>query len=223
MLGGSALARPPREVVPGMHADDVISEYGAPKGKAIGDNGRENWLYPQFHLRLQNGEVVSVRYLNQKGGSATFTKAESSNISSGWYTPVGKPLESQGLVSQLIPETPAPASASAPASPAPALPARTVVASSAGSPQAPGKAPVRRIVATDKSLLVASATDSAGHYWNPVTSLTAVALLCAILALVVRIAGRKRSHPYLGSGPLPGSSATGAAVKRPDLPLTGQK
>lgn len=218
MLGVSAFAQVPREVVPGMHADEIISEYGEPRGKAIGDNGRENWVYPQFLVRLQNREVVSVRH-NQAGGSATFTKTGSPVASTVWYTPAGRPIPTHEILAQLMPE---PFTATAAAS-TPVLPTQPTAASAGKSPSEKAKTPLRRIEATDNLLRVTPATDTGKYYWNPVTFLTAVALMCAILALVVRVGARKRRHPYLGAAPLPGSSATSPIVMRPDLPRTGQK
>ncbi len=219
MLGASALAGASLEIVPGMRADEIISEYGQPKGKAIGDNGRENWVYPQFLVRLKDREVVSVRHASQKGGTVTLTKGETPPNSPGWFTPAGRPLETQGIIAQLVPEAVAPAGAVT----TPPLPAKATTVAAAKSPAESGKTPVRRVGLTANVLPATSPTATGEHYWNPMTFLTAVALVCAILALAVRIGGRKRHHPYRGAAPLPLSSAHSTIVKRPDLERTGQK
>lgn len=51
------------DIPAGTRSAEVIRQHGWPKGKSMRAGGRENWLYPNFQIRVQNDRVVSVDYI----------------------------------------------------------------------------------------------------------------------------------------------------------------
>jgi hypothetical protein len=49
------------ELVRGTSSEDVIRQYGWPKGKSATE-GREIWIYDRFQVRFEEGKVAAVSY-----------------------------------------------------------------------------------------------------------------------------------------------------------------
>jgi len=119
-LPAATSARAP-DIPVGTHSAEVIRLHGWPKGKGVKEaGGRENWLYTNFQVRLQNDRVVSVDYIAPEAPMRTRspTPPPGRNADPSPPTPTRSPSPTGSLPSAtVIPSSTKPAVRKAPDSP----------------------------------------------------------------------------------------------------------